>query len=200
MTLLRLLHSDTVTIVPQWDCYHCSTVRLLQLLNSDTVTIFLNWTVTIVLQWHCYDCSTVTLLQSFHSDTVTIVPQWQCYDCCTVALLRLLHSDTVMIVPQGDCYDCSTVRALRYKFYGLLTLFHNEIHCWRMATCTRNTTHDPKTYFTFYFTLTLLLHTFQYISGLSTWFPITARQTLLSISMFKIDNKNTRTRYETCLK
>ena len=38
------------------------------------------------------------------------------------------------------CYDCSTVRALRYKFYELLTLFHSEIHCWRI---TRNTTYGP---------------------------------------------------------
>ena len=41
------------------------------------------------------------------------------------------------------CYDCSTVRALRYEFHELLTLFHSEIHCWRITTCTRNTTHDP---------------------------------------------------------
>ena len=35
---------------------------------------------------------------------------------------------------------------------------------------------------------------------LLTRFPITTRQTLLGIYMFKGNNKNIRTRYETCLK
>ena len=35
---------------------------------------------------------------------------------------------------------------------------------------------------------------------LLTRFPITTRQALLGIYMFKTNNKNIRTRYETCLK
>ena len=124
-----------VPIVPDWRCYDCSTVRLLQLLHGETVTI--------VPQWDCCNCSTVRPLWFFYNWTVTNVPQWHCYDCSTVALLRLLHGYTVTIVPQWQCYDCSPVRVLRQKFYGLLILFHSEIHCWRIATCTRNTTHDP---------------------------------------------------------
>ena len=135
MTLLRLFHSETVTIVPQWHCYDCSIVTLLQSFHSDTITI--------VPWWHYYYCSTVTLLRLFHSDTTTIVPQWDCYDCSTVTLLRLFHSGNAAIVPQWHCYDCSTVRALRYKFYGLLTLYHSKIHCWRITICTRNMKHDP---------------------------------------------------------
>ena len=111
VTLSSWLHSDTITIVPQWQCYHCCTVKLSRLFHSDTVII--------VAQWDCCNFSTVTLWELFHNDTVTIVPQW--HYC-----------------------DCSIVTVLRYKFYGLLTLFHSEIHCWRIRTCTRNTTHDPK--------------------------------------------------------
>ena len=47
-----------------------------------------------------------------------------------------------------------------------------------------------------------ILHDFSYFlitSGLLTWFPITTRQTLLGIYMFKVDNKNAITIYETCL-
>ena len=134
VTLLRLFHSDIVAIVPKWHCYNCSTVALLRLFHSDIVTT--------VRQWDCCDCSTVALLRLFHSDTVTIVPQWHCCNFSTMALLRLFHSGTVTIVPYWHCYNGSLVTALRYKFYGLLTLFHSEIHCWRVTACTRNTTHD----------------------------------------------------------
>ena len=47
-----------------------------------------------------------------------------------------------------------------------------------------------------------LLHdflSFVIISDLLTWFPITAGQMLLDIYMFKVDNKNARTKYEICL-
>ena len=104
VALLSLFHSETAATVPQWHCYDRSTVRLFRMFHSDTVTI--------VPQWHCCDCSTVTLLRLFHSDTVTIVSQWHCYNCSTVTLLRLFHS-----------------KSFENKFYGLLTLFHSEIHC-----------------------------------------------------------------------
>ena len=97
VTLLRLFHSETVTIVPQWHCYDCSTVTML---NRSTVTLlrlFHGDTVTIVPQWHCCDCSTVTMLRLFHSDTVTIVPQWLCCDCSTVTLLWLFHGKSFEI-------------------------------------------------------------------------------------------------------
>ena len=122
---MTLFHSDTVTIVPQWNCYDCSTVTLLRLFHTGTVTI---------VPWrHCYDCSTMTLLSLLHSETVAAVPQWHCYD------VPQWHCYDV---PQWHCYERSTVRALRYKFYGLLTLVHSEVNCWRITRCTRNTTND----------------------------------------------------------
>ena len=39
--LSQLFQSDTVTIFPQLDCYNCPTVTLLGLLHSDTVMIVL---------------------------------------------------------------------------------------------------------------------------------------------------------------
>ena len=45
-----------------------------------------------------------------------------------------------------------------------------------------------------------LIHTLLRMSGLLTRFSITTRKTLLSIYMFKGDNKNISTRYGTCLK
>ena len=100
----RFSHNWTVTIVPQWHCYDCSTVTSLR--------FFHKWTVTTVPQWHCYDapqwhcchCSLVALLRLLHGDTLTIVPQWHCCDCSIVTLLRLFHSDTVTIVPQWHCW------------------------------------------------------------------------------------------------
>ena len=46
----------------------------------------------------------------------------------------------------------------------------------------------------------IIFHTFWCISDLLTWFSFTIKKTLLGILVFKVDNKNTRTRYETCLK
>ena len=45
-----------------------------------------------------------------------------------------------------------------------------------------------------------LMHTLWCISGLLTRFPIATGQTLLGIYTFIGDNKNIRTRYETCVK
>ena len=92
----RFSHNWTVTIVPQWHCYDCSTMTSLR--------FFHKWTVTTVPQWHCYDCSTVTLLSLFLSGTVTIAPWWHSYHCSTVTLLRLFHSDSATIVPQWHCW------------------------------------------------------------------------------------------------
>ena len=105
MTLLRLFHSDTVTVVPHWYCYDCSTTTLLRLFQSDTAAI--------VPQWHCFDCSTVTRLRLFYSDTATIVQQWDRCDRSIVTLLRFFHSGTVTIVPQLQRYNCSTLTLLR---------------------------------------------------------------------------------------
>ena len=76
MRLLQLLHSETVMIFLQLNCYECPTVTLLRLLYGCTVTV--------APRLHCYDCSTVTMLWLFPSKsfeieilwTVNFVPQW----------------------------------------------------------------------------------------------------------------------------
>ena len=159
VTPLRSFHNWTVAIVPQWHCYDCSTVTLLHLYHSGTVTI--------VPQWHCCDLSIVALLRLFYGYTVTTVPQWHFCDCSTVELFRLFHRDTVTIVPHWHCCHCSTVRTLRYKLYGLLTFFHSEIHCWRIITCTGNTTYDLSNN-------TLIVYNDFSHNGYKVWFAVTS--------------------------
>ena len=128
MTLLRLFHSGTVTIVPQWHCYDCSTVKLLLLFHSGTVTI--------VSQWHCCNCSTMALLRLFHIDTALIVPQWHCYDCSTVILLQLFNSNsfeikilwTVNFVPQWNLLLKNNSMYQEYDTWFQLPTFLFPVH------------------------------------------------------------------------
>ena len=92
-------------------------------LNSETRSSHQAWSATLLKKrlWHrCFPVNFAKFLRiPFLQNTSWRLLLWQ-------------------------CYSCSTVRILRYKFYELLTLFHSEIHCWRIIICTRNMTHDPK--------------------------------------------------------
>ena len=100
-----------------------NTVNCRLKLNSETRSSHQAWSATLLKKrlWHrCFPVNFAKFLRiPFLQNTSWRLLLWQ-------------------------CYSCSTVRILRYKFYELLTLFHSEIHCWRIIICTRNMTHDPK--------------------------------------------------------
>ena len=68
-----------------------------------------------ILQQSLYDCSTGTGM---------IVQQ---------SLARLFNS---------YCHNSSTVTGKSF-FSMLAEFFNSDVHCWRIVSCTRNTTHDP---------------------------------------------------------
>ena len=102
--------SEIGTIVPKWDWYVCSEVKLVRLFPREAARIVFRWTGTIFIKWDWHDCSQVRLMQLLPSESGAIVLRWDWHSCSQVRLAQLFPSNTGMIVPKWDWCDWSPVR------------------------------------------------------------------------------------------